>query len=1020
MPANPASDKRPPSQLLAGPIDVPHVDEGVDRVNFKKISQRYQQLNKHRHDRLRAALNTQQQLFLDLLPLALHLNHPVLPGYAGADTPSGISQFRPSRESIKSARNFARSFVLPREPRADAAINAVYAMGSCGSLAQGRRSDLDIWVCVSKTLDIAAHKRLETKCELLQAWAANLRLETHFFIMDEDQFRAEQRNIMDEENCGITQRFLLLDEFYRTGILLAGNMPMWWMVPDRFEGDYTRFTATLTEKRFVNPDHFIDFGPASDIPRNEFISAGVWQLYKSLASPYKALLKLLLIEVYASEFPSTQCTSNQLKALLYNGVDDLDDLDPYILIYQKIENYLVGRDELERLELVRRSFYFKAGIQLSVAPAETIPGELAERHSHLDWRRNAMRKLVEKWGWSQSLLARLDQQPRWPIAHIQAEQNRLTRELTHSYRLLSGLLRSTETGQEDEHGLQLDSRDLTLLGRQLYAAFERKAHKLNRLQFGIVKSLVQPVITLSYDANANSKSAWSVHSGLYSRAAQEATDNNGDNIDDSVISRQAAAMRKAANPVELISWCVLNKVIDSTTRMHVDNDCQDLSEYEVRQLQSALIQSLANVADRPLRILGNECFAKPATTQHCTFVVNAGIDPMRLQKDQGIQRISEKTDPLAYSGMQENLVHSIQLLASNNWGEVYCYEFTGENALDDCIIHYLNYVNTETGTLPSKKIICACPSRAMAIVERLENLFEDIVEYFFANKKVPGGSYIYETAQGIHRLFWENDEPGVTRYTSQDAFLEALKDPDMASSIQIDRFALQAHPLHTIVRTSDAAKASIQARQPRKSTENSIRVFYEVRDRSVDIYLVDGEQRISVQTTEFESTRSLILPLSRFIQSGLLRHSAVNNSPGFGKPTLEAVTSTDIPDIEFYLLSTSGNGYTTRRVPTESDISARYLPIKAIGTQSGLHPIEWSICCEEVMYDQAELGDQVFVAVARAIQQHRQAGQPRYRCYITDIDISACSGNGTSLAHELYYKLLLEEKLNNAFSELEK
>ncbi len=1016
MPTNSASDNRPASQLLHGPIDVPHVDEGVDRVNFKKISQRYQQLNKHRHDRLRSALTAGQQLFVDLLPLALHLNHPVLPGYAGADIPSGISHFRPSRESIKSARSFARSFVLPRDPRKDAAIEAVFVMGSCGSLAHARRSDLDIWVCVSKSLDPAARSCLRAKCELLQAWAANLRLETHFFIMDDDQFRAQQRGTMDEENCGRTQRFLLLDEFYRTGILIAGNMPMWWLVPDRFEADYQHFTATLTEKRFINPGQFIDFGPASEIPRHEFISAGVWQLYKSLASPYKALLKLLLIEVYASEFPDTRCTSSQLKELMYSGVDDLDDLDPYILIYQKIENYLLAREETDRLELVRRSLYFKAGIALSATQAAASSASDSDDQG---WRRNAMRKLVDRWGWSQSLLNRLDQQSRWPIAHIQAEQNRLTRELTHSYRLLSSLLRESEPTHEDGADPQLDTRDLTLLGRQLYAAFERKAHKLNRLQFGIVKSLVQPVVTLSFDARASTKSAWSAHSGLYSRAAQEAIGNSDDNVDGALLDNQATIIRRAGNPVELIGWCVLNKVVDATTRLHVDSESQDLTEYEVRQLQSALVQDLADISDRPLRILGNECFAKPASTQHCTLVVNAGIDPLRLQKDHGIQRISEKTDPLSYSGMQENLVHSIQMLTCNNWGEVYCYEFTGEHALDECIIHYLKYANAETSALPSRKIICACPSRAMAIVERLEKLFEDIAQYFFPANRQPEGCYIYETARGIHRLSWESNEPTISRYANEGAFVEALKDPDLASPMQIDRFALQSHPLHTIARTSDAAKASSQSRRLRKSSERSIRVFYEVNEGYADIYLVDGQQRISVATTPFESTRSLILPLSRFIQSGLLRHATQTAGAGSGGLLDEHAMASELPDIEFYLLTTTGAGYSTRPVPTESDISARYLPIKAIGTQQGLQPIEWSICCEDVIYDQAELSDQVFVSVARAIQQHRQAGQPGYRCYITDIDISACSGSTGSLAHELYYKLQLEEQLNNAFTQLE-
>jgi adenylate cyclase len=54
--------------------------------------------------------------------------------------------------------------------------------------------------------------------------------------------------------CGTTQHYLLLDEFYRTAIWLAGRTPIWWLVPVYEETRYAEFTHTLMSKRFIRAD----------------------------------------------------------------------------------------------------------------------------------------------------------------------------------------------------------------------------------------------------------------------------------------------------------------------------------------------------------------------------------------------------------------------------------------------------------------------------------------------------------------------------------------------------------------------------------------------------------------------------------------------------------------------------------------------------------------------------------------------------------------------------------------------
>src|SRR5690606_28163451 len=144
-----------------------------------------------------------------------------------------------------------------------------------------------------------------------------LRLEVHFFLMEGDKFRVGERAGVSTEDCGSSQHYLLLDEFYRTGLWLAGRTPIWWLIPPGDEAQYDHYADTLRHKRFVKGGDTVDFGGVAQIPAGEFIGAGVWQLTKAIDSPYKSVIKLLLTEVYASEHPRIEPLSTTFKRTIY-------------------------------------------------------------------------------------------------------------------------------------------------------------------------------------------------------------------------------------------------------------------------------------------------------------------------------------------------------------------------------------------------------------------------------------------------------------------------------------------------------------------------------------------------------------------------------------------------------------------------------------------------------------------------------------------------------------------------------
>ncbi|NNL56761.1 MAG: class I adenylate cyclase [Pseudomonadales bacterium] len=1012
------------TQLDQPAIDEQNVVEGLDRVNLTNLRNRFLDINRIRLQRLQHALLPGQRIFLDLLPLLFHINHPALPGYGNAAVPTGIRHFKVSREAVKAARSLSKTFALQRDPNPELQISAIYLMGSSGSLAHNNRSDLDIWICPAGPLDDETQRALQKKCDALTEWASKLCLEAHFFIMHDASFREQQRAAMDKENCGRTQHFLLLDEFYRTAVQLAGSTPLWWFVPQSFDHEYGSYSETLLGKRYISEMACTDFGSAATIPAHEFISAGVWQLYKGIESPHKALLKLLLIEAYAAE-PDNANLSAEFKRRVYEGDYQVDELDPYLQVYRRVESYLKANDAPERLELARRCLYFKAGIKLSCAPEDVdATGLLSKRlEQPQHWRRNLMHKLVAEWGWKRAQLIKLDQRDQWQFSEMAAEQQQLIKELVNSYRLLSTLVKQQQVdgnNQFDASALEAHSLELNILGRQLYAAFEQKPHKIARLTAAVAANTAQELITLRQEKNTTGKPIWIAELDAAGQPVRE-------------------IVKKAESPAEILVWCIANGLANSSTRFNIEPGEHDLTDYEVRQLLTSLANQLPLRRQAANDDAGKERFAKPARVSQCLFIANCGLDPLKVQKDQGLLRVSEKVDPLAFSGVEENLVGSVTLVLINSWQETFCYHFAGADAVNECLVHYFGLASEQRGaantTLAERTVLCACPSRPGPIANRLASLLDDIEQCYFDNQAVGAPCnerrYVFQSAFGYHVFDWQQQRPAIQLIESTGKLLEHLSNPDNASAVSIDSYALQDHPLSTICRKLEAGTNDAGA-ESRSSVGNRIRVFYEVDGDFAHTYLTDKNHAICYAHIPYESTRALIMPLRQFIERSSLRHATANpHAAAMGIDTVPCssqmltgsaghmlITGQEIPDIEFFALQKNGTGYSTTQVPTESNISAKYLPIKAVGAQNAAGQIDWVIHCNDELFDQAVLGEQLFSAVAASIKKFRKSDQPAYRCYINDIEVHRSGHASSSLVQDFYYKNLLEDSLNNAFVQL--
>lgn len=994
------------------------IDDGLDRKHLKIITDRFMQVNEGRLARTRLALNRQQQVFLDLLPVLFHVNHPMLPGYVSHQTPHGVAGFDPSKTDVQRAQKLARSFNFRRQPTMLRQIHALFLMGSCGTVAQSSASDLDIWLCHGPELRRDDVIELKRKCHLLEHWAASMALEVHFFVMDWDAFKRGERGGVSTEDCGSTQHYLLLDEFYRTGLLIAGRPPIWWLVPPGADEQHEHYASTLRGKRYIRPDDTIDFGGVAQIPAGEFIGAGVWQLYKGIESPYKSVLKLLLTEVYASEFPESQALSQRFKHAIYGGSLDIDELDPYVMIYRRLEHYLLQRNEYERLELVRRCFYLKVGKKLSRPPQQQP-----------SWQRILLQKLVSEWGWSQQQLLTLDRSAQWKAPQVAEERKQLVRELNNSYRFLVDFAR--RSGSE----AAVNSHDMTVLGRKLYATFERKAGKIDRINPGIASDLAEDNLSLWL------KEPWSKEKG------QDAQDSQLWSLHAEPLMREAPLslpLKRSDNLIELLAWGLINGVLGPQTHIEIGDGRHQLDVVElaalVRAMRQHLLPALPATGD-------NSTFLQPARPLWNLLFVNVGADPMEAIRKRGLQRLSAQTDSLGYSGLRDNLVITLDSISINSWGEVTCRHFEGAAAFLNCLREHLQSVPVDgSSSLPALRVFCFNPSRGPSIATRVEELFRDVGNCYFGShrdsdnrhdngydkrndaahngplRRPLAARYILQVRSFFYVLQHQDRNLQISLARNPSLLLTQLGSNQPGwSPIVLDRYALQASALAAICPLMQPSGVCVFFQLPRKDnverSDNADDMPRPGGDQAV-IYITDERGSLLVLRQPFSGLQNLLQPLDTFLNAVLYRQNAqarTADSPLQDQVRyFELTQATPTAPLQAVQHDLNRTGTTTLW---------NGFAVQAIASvDTGGKPV-FTMYCDQQEFSALDYGDDLYREVARSIVSKRRSRES-YPCYITDIDLSALAssdvpGSGVQQTVDyLRYKQLLEQGLNHALQNL--
>jgi len=938
------------------------IQEGLDRQNLAILKRRFETVNARRLQRMTEALNSQQRIFIQALPILFHSNHPMLPGYVSKQTPAKLANFQSTKEHLRIGKQLARSFSFQFDNQ-DAQILGIYIMGSVGTVAQSGRSDLDIWLCHVPNLNEQQQRELKAKCESISKWAASLKLEAHFFPMEPDSFRRGEMVSLDNESSGSTQRLLLLDEFYRSAVFIGGRMPLWWFVPASEEQRYNEHARTLLRQRFVHEKDVLDFGGVDKLPDKEFITAGFWQLYKAIESPYKSVLKLLLLEAYASERPKITPLSLSYKHMVYRGEQDIDRLDGYVLIYERIESYLKKNKQSKRLEIARRCFYFKVNRKLSKAI----------KSSHKSWQRLLMEKMTQEWGWDADKIAGLDKRNSWKTSRVSEERARLVSELTNCYQYLS------EFTKQQQSSKSFTGEELKILGRKLQAAFERQPGKIEWINPGISNNITEDALCIEEHQSEESGagSLWTLS------AKSQGVDARYD----------GDTLKSSKDFVELILWCHFNGICNKQTVFDLQK-CPSVRPPELRKLLNTVQTWLPQApSERP-----HHSFQYDAVPTQILILINVGQAQNTEYRNQDLQRLSTNIDALQYSGTRESLIHSLDIIDCNSWHEIHCRRFEGSNAVTESLKYYLEFCPpSQLKKPPLPNIECLGSSHSGIIVHRIRSLFDEISRCFYGSKSKTATRYIFELAHQYHCIQFLKQRVELHRFRSTTLLMDYLGLPQASpSTIAIDSYALKNTPLRAI-RTH--------------LTIGVISVFYRRLDFGWDFYIADEKGAIKHFALRGTKDYKPLRPLHFFLRKVLKREAEIN---------AEEKTAFGVRPLKFYEVEQQINKrFTCTPKNISTDLSEdKVFKVKAIANIAENAQISFSFVCDNQRFESAKSSDQAFEQTAQFITKKRRSKES-YPVYIADINLEACreklnQGREIQTSIYLHYKYIIESKLNQA------
>jgi len=620
--------------------------------------QDYLQFNRFKIDRNLITLSEIDRLIFLVVPRLLHVHQEGLPGYFEGNPPCGIHNFTLDREAQVAAEKLFPDVIIRRNPELKPVIHTALLMGSVGSIAQTKKSDLDYTLLIDKRdFTEESMKLFQKKLNLIETWTwDNFTLETHFFIND---FQEVKNNIFgesDSESTGSALAKLLKEEMYRTMIIVTGKIPFWLVSPVDCDDDryYELYEKLQSGKTLLKKEEFIDMGNVDDISDGEFFGGSIWALIKSFKSPFKTLMKMGVLEEYMFGDTKSNLLCHQIKDKYYNDVPYLD-IDPYLGMFERVQKFFTETKSEDEVDALRHAFYLKVGTQ--------VTGEEYEKGSD-NWRKSTLIKMLKEWGWSSDKIEKLNQYSGWQMMHKVDLGNRINKILMASYKNISEKNKTLDPSES-----LITEKDTHLLGRKLFSFYRAAPNKVDNLGALVDGKTAENELTfLLEQKDRSSKPEWYLIRGR-TRAYLEQVDK------DDII-------RKSATLPFLLAFTVFNHLYSENTEVLLRADGQSIKENDLASLLQILKSFIESVN---IAALSNEDLLNDAKITQLFMLVDFG-NPPPPEISMGNIRDCKNNDELTqFINKRIERARSITTIYLTSWGELFCKSYAGLNCMTRCI-----------------------------------------------------------------------------------------------------------------------------------------------------------------------------------------------------------------------------------------------------------------------------------------------------------------------------------------------
>ncbi|MDH5484787.1 MAG: class I adenylate cyclase [Gammaproteobacteria bacterium] len=745
--------------------------------------------------------------------------------------------------------------------------------------------DMSLWVIHASNMKLDQFDELNDKISRIIIWLKNRSLKISFHLTSAEKI-ATGGYLID----GYTSVASFLDDFYVQAILLAGKYPAWWLVPPDDEIEYDLFIERIKSARFVNEHEFIDTGSIIVYKKDDFLAQAIRDVQDIYKSPEIIWFKLLLLGMKQDGWSRADGLAMQLKRMVYDEVTDHARMEPVNIVVSALQVQLeAGRSNFQTvdktLSLIRR---FSLGVN----------GRLI----------NTLVGNVDKQGKTSELedLSKYLALYKGLFAAVKSVFDKIVR----SYRELTidaSNQQMLDTAANFSHFLAESNQRIPI-----YNLRQRS-------------NIFQPKILIRHIADNMSGPDWVL------------VVDKGDEVEE--------VLYQSSSLLGIISWGVLNRVVDISTLVSVNSPQRVIRQIDARHVLEILLQQI------DVDVITNvpsEVFKHLAHPLRSLVFVNVFSAPAAVPEIDNTRQAKEAAIPSI----------TCEQLVINSWGDAYVKQYMGNDGVLQCLCEWLNASPASSSVRPHVfNVYGYAVGDSTSLSQRLTQIYDDIVEFFYTGKQ-QSGCFIVRLENSYYRVELKTDKFEFYSIGGQRGLFRFLEQPvDQYIACQFEHYALPEIPLRDIYKLN---KPGV------------IQLFFQVGAQHCTSWVLNEKGALC----QFHQS---LFVMESFVKQWLLTIRNIRNR-------LKKINyqDRDLPKLEILQLSINQLGgldfYPVEpgSISRQRDFIDVHLLLK---TEQAI-----TLTCEGHVFDYETFGDAVMgEAIAYIKQQFSSVG--RLPVYITDIDL---------------------------------